>query len=62
MPLYMQFALVLMIVYAGGMTVLGALTATTDVAQAAALLSIAGLVWAFALVVIPSRLGGKYVG
>jgi hypothetical protein len=61
MPLYMQFIVVLMVVYAAAMTVLSAVFALNGRLIAAVTLSIALFVWAFALVVVPSKLGPTYV-
>ena len=60
MPLYLQFILALMVTYATAMTVLSAVVALDSVVQAAVLFSIAALVWVFALLIIPSRIGSKY--
>ncbi|MEF8782095.1 MAG: hypothetical protein V5A39_03990 [Haloarculaceae archaeon] len=60
MPLYLQFAVGLMILYAAAMTALSALVAPSAADQAAVLFAIAAFVWAFALYVVPSRLASKY--
>ena len=60
MPLYLQFAVGLMILYAAAMTALSALVAPSAVDQAAVMFAIAAFVWAFALYVVPSRLAPKY--
>ena len=58
-PLYLQFVVALMVVYAGAMTVLPVVAAGGS-AQTAVMLSIAVFVWAFALVAVPTWLGPRY--
>lgn len=60
MPLYLQFAVCLMVLYASAMTVLALLVVANAVAQAAVMLAIALFVWVFALVVVPTRLAPRY--
>ena len=59
-PLYLQFVVGLMVLYALAMTVLTALAAARAGTQAAVTLSIAAFVWAFALVAVPTLLGPRY--
>jgi hypothetical protein len=61
MPLYLQFAVGLMVLYASGMTVLSLLAVPSGLAGAAVQLAIAAFVWAFALVVVPTQIASKYV-
>jgi hypothetical protein len=61
MPLYLQFAVGLMILYASGMTVLSLLAVPNGIAGAAVQLAIAAFVWVFALLVVPSQIASKYV-
>ncbi len=58
-PLYLQFVVALMMVYAGAMTLLPVVAAGGS-AQTAVMLSIAAFVWAFALVAVPTWLGPRY--
>ena len=60
MPLYLQFVLALMVVYAAAMTVLSVLIAADGRAEAGVTLSIAAFVLAFAFVAVPTFLGGRY--
>jgi len=60
MPLYMQFVLALMVVYAAAMTVLSVRIAADGRVEAGVTLSVAAFVWAFALVAVPTLLGGRY--
>ena len=60
-PLYLQFVVALMVVYAAAMTALTVLVAAGgERAQAAVTLSVAAFVWAFALVAVPTWLGPRY--
>lgn len=59
-PLYLQFAVALMVLYATAMTALSVLVAVGGSSQAAVTLSIAAFVWAFALVAVPTWLGPRY--
>jgi hypothetical protein len=62
MPLYLQFVLALMVVYAAAMTVLSVLIAADGRAEAGVTLSIAAFVLVFAFVAVPTLLGGRYAG
>lgn len=61
-PLYLEFIVGLMMLYAAAMTVLTALVAVRGSPQAAVTVSVAAFVWAFALVVVPTLLGPRYAG
>jgi hypothetical protein len=61
MPLYLQFILGLMVAYATAMTVLTGLVAMDGGTGVVFTLSVAAFVWAFALVAVPTWLGGQYV-
>jgi hypothetical protein len=61
MPLYLQFAVGLMILYASAMTVVSVLAAPNGLGAAAVPLGIAAFVWVFALYVIPTQIASKYV-
>lgn len=61
MPLYLKFLVVLVIAYAAAMTSLTALIAVSGAPEAGVTLVMAVLGWAFALVVVPTWIGSKYV-
>jgi uncharacterized membrane protein (DUF485 family) len=61
MPLYLQFAVGLMVLYASAMTVLSVLVVPNGVTQAAVPFGIAVFVWVFALLVVPTQIASKYV-
>jgi len=60
MPVYMQFIVGLMIVYATGMTLLSGLVVLDGSLDAVGTLAVAAFVWAFALVAVPTLLGSRY--
>lgn len=59
-PLYLQFVVALMVLYAAGMTALTVLVGARGSPQAVVTLSVAAFVWAFALVAVPTWLGPRY--
>jgi len=59
-PIYLQFVVALMVLYAAAMTALTALIAVRGSTQAAVTLTVAAFVWAFALVAVPTLLGPRY--
>lgn len=59
-PLYLQFVVALMVLYAAAMTALTAIVAVGGSLQAVVTLTVAAFVWAFALVAVPTLLGPRY--